>query len=74
MIDELLSPESKEPIRPSEIGLIYFMTGDLASAEKWFDKAFEEHDYMVALHTCGQWLPNREHELLSRQLKRMGIH
>ncbi|HEX4229898.1 MAG TPA: protein kinase [Bryobacteraceae bacterium] len=72
-IDELLSPDSQEPVRPSEIGLIYFMAGDLDSARVWFDRAFEEHDYMLLLHTCGRWLPNREHELLTSQLERMGI-
>ena len=73
VINELLHPDSKEPVRPSEIGLIYFMAGDLENARQWFDRAYEEHDYMVALHTCGRWLPNREHELLTYQLKRMGL-
>lgn len=72
-ISELLHPDSQEPVRPSEIGLIYFMAGDLKNAEQWFERAFEEHDYMLTLHTCGRWLPNREHELLTSQLKRMGI-
>jgi serine/threonine-protein kinase len=73
VLDQLLSPDSQEPIRPSEIGLIYFMVGELDQARWWFDRAFEEHDYMLALHTCGGWLPNRKHELLTSQLKRMGI-
>jgi serine/threonine protein kinase/Flp pilus assembly protein TadD len=59
--------------RPSEIALVYLMLGDRAKAAEWLEKAFEARDYMIAMHTCGEWVPQRGDPLVQEYLRRLDL-
>ena len=73
LVDEMVSGAGGQ-LRPSEIGLVYLYLGDREHAERWFERAIEERDYMMAFHLNPPWAASTRHDpLVARFLGLMGL-
>lgn len=73
LLKEVLAPGSPHHYRPSEIGLIYLALGERSEAERWFGRARQQRDYMIALQMCPDWTPYRRDPLVADYLREMGL-
>jgi serine/threonine protein kinase/tetratricopeptide (TPR) repeat protein len=73
LLEDLARSAAAQHERPSEIAYIYVLIGDEEKAAEWLQKAFEQRDYMIAMHTCGEWTPKRNDPLIKAYLERMGL-
>lgn len=72
-LDRLLDPKNKLTWRPSEIAWIYLSLGEREEAARWFSRARDERDYMLALATCPDWAISRNDPMVTDYLVHMGL-
>jgi tetratricopeptide (TPR) repeat protein len=73
LMEDLLSTGDLTHERPSEIAVLYVMIGERDKAAIWFEKAYEERDYMAAMHCAANWFPLGDDKLIHDHLRRMGL-